>query len=140
MSGPLLIDTCALLWIAAFAEGDHLGPVETALNEARDSGASVYVSPMSAWEVGMLAAKGRLPMPMPPRAWLDRVLSRSGLAWADMPVEVLLASSNLPGEPHGDPADRIIIATAREYGLRLVTRDRKILDYAAKGHVMALAC
>ena len=79
-------------------------------------------------------------MPMPPRAWLDRVLSRSGLAWADMPVEVLLASSNLPGEPHGDPADRIIIATAREYGLRLVTRDRKILDYAAKGHVMALAC
>jgi PIN domain nuclease of toxin-antitoxin system len=51
-----------------------------------------------------------------------------------------MASSDLPDELHRDPADRIIIATAREYGLRLVTRDRKILDYADKGHLMALEC
>ena len=53
---------------------------------------------------------------------------------------VLIASTDLPWETHSDPADRILIATAREYGLRILTRDRKILDYAAKGHVMALPC
>lgn len=140
MSDPLLIDTCALLWLAAVDKEGHLGPVETALDAAREVGAAIYVSPMSAWEIGLLSAKARIPMPMPPRSWLDRVMSRAGLQWAEMPVEVLLASSVLPGEPNGDPADRIIVATAREYGLRLVTRDRKILEYAAKGHVMALAC
>ena len=59
---------------------------------------------------------------------------------SDMPIDVLVASSTMPGTPHGDPADRIIVATAREYGLRIVTRDAKILDYAARGHVLALAC
>ena len=65
-------------------------------------------------------------------------MSVAGLDWAKMPPDVLLASSTLPGDLHGDPADRIIVATAREYGLRLVTRDRKVLGYAARGHVMAL--
>jgi PIN domain nuclease of toxin-antitoxin system len=140
MTTPLLIDTCALIWLASTTEDGRLGAVEDALEQARETGAAIYVSPMSGWEIGMLAGKGRLPMPMPPRLWLDRVMNAGGLQWAEMPVDVLLASSVLPGEPHGDPADRIIVATAREYGLRLVTRDRKILDYAARGHVMALEC
>lgn len=140
MNGGLLIDTCALIWIASVEEGAPIGPVEDALDEARDLGAPIYLSPISGWEIGMLAAKGRLPMPMPPRLWLEQLMASAGMQWAEMPVEVLLASSVMPGNPHGDPADRIIVATAREYGLRLVTRDRKILDYAARGHVMALEC
>lgn len=140
MSQGLLIDTCALIWIAALTEDAHLGPTEEAMDEARDKGLPICLSPMSAWEIGMLAAKGRLPMPMPPRVWLDRLMAGTGMVWADMPVEVLLASTTLPDNPHGDPADRIIVATAREYGLRVITRDRKILEYAAKGHVMALGC
>lgn len=140
MTGGLLIDTCALIWIAALAQAEHLGPVEDAMNASRDRGETIYVSPMTAWEIGMLAAKGRLPMPMPPRMWLERLMGQGGLEWAEMPVDVLIESSSMPGELHGDPADRIIIATARQYGLRLVTRDRKILNYASAGHVMALAC
>lgn len=140
MSRGLLIDTCALIWIAQAEEEGHLGPVEDALDEAREEGAPLYVSPMSAWEVGMVASKNRLQMSMSPKAWLNRVMTSAGLQWCGLPIEVLLESSALPGEPHGDPADRIIVATAREYGLRLVTRDRRILDYAAKGHVMALEC
>lgn len=140
MTQPLLFDTCALIWIATFPSPDHLGPVEDLLNQARAAESAVYLSPMTAWEIGMLAAKGRLPMPMPPAKWLARAMESGGMQWAGLPVEVLLASTTLPDDPHGDPADRIIIATAREYGLRLVTRDRKILDYAAKGHVMAVAC
>lgn len=140
MTKGLLIDTCALIWTAAVASPDDLGALDKALTEAQSTGAPICVSPITAWEIGMLSAKGRLPMPMPPKTWLDRVMTVAGLDWASMPPEVLLASSFLPGDLHGDPADRIIVATAREYGLRVVTRDRKILDYAAKGHVMALEC
>lgn len=136
----LLIDTCALIWLVNSDDQANLGAVETTLNAAYSASTPVYMSPISAWEIAMLAAKGRLPIAMTPRAWVDQLILRSGLLWAQMPVDVLLASNALPADPHGDPADRIIIATAREYGLRIVTRDQKILDYAEKGHVMALAC
>ena len=140
MNLPLLLDTCALVWIAGLAGDHHLGPVEEALDQARAEGSAAFVSPMTAWELGMLAAKGRLSFPMPIRAWVDQVVTTGQLRWAELSVDVLLAATALPGEVHGDPADRIIIATARENGFRLVTRDRKILDYAGKGHVMALEC
>ena len=136
----LLIDTCALIWLVNSDDQASFGAVETTLNAAYIEGTPVYMSPISVWEIAMLAAKGRLPIAMTPRAWIDQLINRSGLLWAQMPVDVLLASNALPADPHGDPADRIIIATAREYGLRVVTRDQKILDYAEKGHVMALAC
>jgi PIN domain nuclease of toxin-antitoxin system len=51
-----------------------------------------------------------------------------------------MASSYLPGEPPRDPADRIIAATAREYGYCLVTRDRLLLEYADRGHIQVLVC
>ena len=57
-----------------------------------------------------------------------------------MTPDRLVNSSNLPGDLHRDPADRIIIATARELGMTILTRDRMILDYAARGHVSAMAC
>jgi PIN domain nuclease of toxin-antitoxin system len=58
----------------------------------------------------------------------------------ELTPEVLISSSYLPGSPPRDPADRIIAATARVQGYRLVTRDRLLLDYAEAGHVEALAC
>jgi PIN domain nuclease of toxin-antitoxin system len=51
-----------------------------------------------------------------------------------------IAASSLPGRFHRDPADCLLIATAREFGVPLVTRDRRILDYAGQGHVDAIAC
>jgi PIN domain nuclease of toxin-antitoxin system len=51
-----------------------------------------------------------------------------------------MESSFLPGSIHNDPADRIIAATAREYGFTVMTRDRALLAYAAEGHLSALAC
>jgi PIN domain nuclease of toxin-antitoxin system len=57
-----------------------------------------------------------------------------------MPPELLLLSSFLPGSPPTDPADRIIAATAREYGYTLMTRDSRLLAYAEEGHIRALAC
>lgn len=63
-----------------------------------------------------------------------------GVSLADLSPSVLIASTTLPGEPPADPADRILIATAREFDYSLVTRDRQILDYALSGHVRAMGC
>lgn len=57
-----------------------------------------------------------------------------------MPPDVLIASAALPGTPPRDPADRIVAATARAYGLAVVTRDGELLPYAAAGHLMAIRC
>lgn len=77
---------------------------------------------------------------MPTQSWFERLLRVPGAYLAPMPPEVLIASSELPGDLHKDPADRILAATARRYGYRLMTRDRPLLSYAAAGHLQAIAC
>jgi len=134
----LLLDTCAAIWILADA------PLSEAAHEAlaampRKRG-QVHVSPMSAWEMAVLVARGRIAMPFTPLEWFDTLAALPGVAIAPLGAEVLTASQALPGEPPRDPADRIMIATARALRVPIMTRDRLILDYAAKGHVMAMAC
>ncbi|HCV25099.1 MAG TPA: PIN domain nuclease, partial [Candidatus Latescibacteria bacterium] len=68
-----------------------------------------------------------------------QALSSPGLSLAPLTPDIALASSRLPGEIHGDPADRMLIATARSLGATLVTRDRRILEYSQAGHVTTLA-
>jgi len=138
MISPLLLDTCAAIW--AGEPGADSGPTRAILRDAKAARTDIYLSPITAWELGTLVARGRLTLALPTSAWFARFLSAGNLALAEMPPAVLIASTELPGDIHGDPADRIIIATAREYGLRVVTRDRRILEYAQKGHVQALAC
>jgi PIN domain nuclease of toxin-antitoxin system len=77
---------------------------------------------------------------MTPERWLSRLLEAPGLHLSELPTDVLIASSFLPGEPPRDPADRILAATTREFGFRLVTRDRNLLAYAARGHIQAIGC
>jgi PIN domain nuclease of toxin-antitoxin system len=137
MSQPLLLDTCAVIWATNAIEAPKL---RAQLREAHEGGVPVWVSPITAWEIGNLAAGRRIGLARPALAWFEEAMERSGAQLAELTTRVLVAATELPDEIHRDPADRIIVATAREYGLRLVTRDRKILDYAAKGHVMALAC
>jgi PIN domain nuclease of toxin-antitoxin system len=138
MGVPLLLDTCAVIWLA---EGETF-PAEATkvLNDAYETNAAVYVSPITAWEIGLLVSRGRLTLLIKPQLWFRRLFDILNFRLADMPPEVLIASSDLPGHPPRDPADRIIAATAREYGYMLVTRDRPLLDYAAQGHIQALAC
>lgn len=133
-----LLDTCAVLW---FANGDRLrAPAAGELPAALARGERLAVSPISAWEIAMLVSKGRVALAMNPDAWFERFLAGPGAVPAPMPPRVLMASVALPGDPVGDPADRIVIATAREYGYTLVTRDRRILDYGARGHVGVMGC
>ena len=137
MNGPLLLDTCAAIWAAE----DQLKPdAVTALNERYASGESLLISPITAWEIGLLFARGRLRAALAPAEYFRRLIGVPGVRLAEMPAEVLLASSFLPGTPPADPADRIIAATAREYGFTVVTRDAKLLSYAGEGHLKALPC
>jgi PIN domain nuclease of toxin-antitoxin system len=98
------------------------------------------VSPITAWEIGLLAARGRISLAISPEKWFRRFLEAPGVRLADMPPDVLIASSFLPGAPPNDPADRIIAATAREFDYRVVTRDRQLLAYAEAGYCRALVC
>jgi PIN domain nuclease of toxin-antitoxin system len=138
MNAPLLLDTCATIWIAN--EEPISGEVSNAIRRAREDDESIYVSPITAWELGLLVARGRMNLLMPPERWFLRLLQAPGLRLAEMPPELLIASSFLPGMLQRDPADRILAATAREYGYTLVTRDRPLLDYAEQGHIQAVAC
>lgn len=135
---PLLLDTCAAIWLA---EGQAISNSATAaLNEAVEKGIPVYVSIISSWEIGVLAAKGRLPLSVAPLAWFDQLLNIPGVRLAELSPRILIASSYLPGKPPKDPMDRILLATARDNGHRIVTRDKRMLGYAGEGHAMALAC
>jgi len=135
---PLLLDTCAAIWVA---EDQPISERATlALDEAHATDQFVYVSPITAWEVGLLVARGRLTMIVKPQLWFGRLLDIANMRLADMSPDLLIASSFLPGEPPRDPADRIIAATAREYGYTLMTRDRLLLGYAEQGHIQAVCC
>jgi len=138
LPAPLLLDTCAVIWVA---EDQPISErAASALDEAHAADQCVYVSPITAWEVGLLVARGRLTTIIKPQLWFERLLDVPNVRLADMSPDLLISSSFLPGEPPRDPADRIIAATAREYGYTLMTRDRLLLDYAEQGHIQAVCC
>jgi PIN domain nuclease of toxin-antitoxin system len=135
---PIVLDTCAAIWIA---EDEKLAqPAVELLDAAADAGAATYLSPISAWEVGLLVARDRLRLLITPQRWFARLLELPNVQLADMSPELLIGSSFLPGKPPRDPADRIIAATARDYGATLVTRDRTLLDYGEQGHIRVVEC
>lgn len=138
MSERLLLDTCAFVWMSLGS------PIADAASEAVDeafvTGGSLVVSVMSAWELGMLVSKGRVSTTKPPERWFDEFVQVAELEVEQVNPTILIASSFLPGKIHTDPMDRMLIATARERDMTIVTRDRAILAYADQGHVRAIAC
>lgn len=137
MSRRLLLDTHALLWLV---NGERVAePAREAIRAAASSSA-LFVSPMSSWEIATLVRKRRLALNQDVEDWFESVLKIPGTALAELDWKTLIRSVTLPGEPPNDPADRILISTARRFLLCLITRDREILEYARAGHVDALAC
>lgn len=129
----LLLDTCTVLWLA---NGAEMTP------QARKAIANrnLQVSPISAWEIANLVRKSRIAFTLPVKNWFHQTVAKMEAEMPQLTVDILADSCGLPGEPPDDPADRIIIATAREADMTVVTRDRKILEYARAGHVRALVC
>jgi PIN domain nuclease of toxin-antitoxin system len=130
----ILLDTCALLWLY---QGAPLAPAARRAIQSATRRGQVHVSAVNAWEVGILASTGRVTIPTD---FWERVLSSAGVAVAELTPQIAFDSSFLPGEFHRDPADRMLVATARHYGLALITRDARILAYARQGHLRAVRC
>lgn len=138
MSSGFILDTCAVIWMS-----QRLSISETAahaVSDARDSGVPIHVSAVTAWEMGMLVAHGRISETKDAKRWYDEFLAGAGVLELKVTADIFIAASFLPPPLHKDPIDRIIIATAREHDLTIITRDRAILAYGVAGHVKALAC
>jgi PIN domain nuclease of toxin-antitoxin system len=75
-----------------------------------------------------------------PKTWFSRVMAGPGLHAASLTPEIAIDASFLPGELHGDPADRLIVTSARYLGVPIVTRDRRIIAYGREGYVEIIPC
>jgi PIN domain nuclease of toxin-antitoxin system len=134
----LLLDTCTLIFLT---QKTPLAAAAVSAMQATSAGQGVtYISPISAWEIGMLVSHGRLQLLIRPQRWFANLFDAPGVVLADLSPDLLIASSYLPGKPPKDPTDRILAATARELGATLITRDRELLDYGKQGHVAVLEC
>ena len=132
----ILLDTHVLVWM--LEDDPRLGTgARTALDRAGEPG-GVLVSAITPWEIAMLVQKGRLVLSQDVGTWLETVLALPSLRVAPLEPKISVDSARLPGTLHADPADRIIIATARHLSVPLVTADRAILDYGAAGHVTTI--
>ena len=124
----LLLDTH--VWVY-YADGGHELPrtVLRAIEKARESG-SLFVSVISVWEIALLVRRKRLALPMSPARWSEDALRLSGLNLLAFTPEIAIESVDLPEPMHKDPADRILVASARVERMTLVTRDREVLAFA----------
>lgn len=122
----ILLDTHVLIW---WANGEHerlSDPAITAI-EAKDH--PRLVSAISCWEVAMLVQRGRLGLSIDCERWLALLEAVPGVQLLPLSPAVAVASARLPGTFHADPADRLLVAQARDLNIPLVTADSKIRAY-----------
>ncbi len=127
----MLIDTHVWIWMAV-GESRRLGP-KTRRRLARATGADApSVSTLSVFEIAALHTAGRLMFTMPVERWIRESIAAAGLRVIDIDTDIALDAGLVPRAALADPIDRGLVSTAREYQVPLVTRDRRILDYAAR--------
>ena len=137
----VLLDTCAAIWLM----NGTLKP--NVFAQILDIGApgKVYVSPISAWEIGMLSRPkpGRpvaLEFAPDPKTWFSNLMRGPGIRPAALTADIAIEASHLPGMIHNDTADRLLVATARNMRLAIATGDEKIIAYGGAGHLYVIAC
>ena len=122
----IILDTHIWVWWV------HGNPKLTASHEkliAENEETGLGISAISCWEVAKLVEKGRLVLPCPIADWLENALAYPGITLLPLTPEIAVESTTLPRSFHKDPADQIIVATARIHDCPLVTADQEILDY-----------
>lgn len=125
----IVLDTHALIWWVD-GSGQLSANAKRAINKTVRGSSEIIVSSISAWEIAMLIGRGRLVLSMDLDSWLDEVTHIDGVRFVPVDNEIGVKSTKLPGEFHKDPADRMIVATARKLSALLVTADEKIRQYA----------
>ncbi len=136
----VLLDTCALIWLANKAKFRN-DALEAIFYAGQREG--VFVSPVTAWEIGLVNQRKQPTKPhfLPdPKTWFNRFMEGPATRLAPLTPDIAIAASSLPEPLHNDPGDRLLIATARHLGFPIVTRDRKIEAYADQGHVGFILC
>jgi PIN domain nuclease of toxin-antitoxin system len=131
---PFVLDTHVWIWVLEGAMGELSDETIERIEEASGH-AGIGVAAISVWEVAMLEARGRITLSRSVDEWVAAAIAAPGVRLIDLSPAISVDSTRLPGEPPRDPADRMIIATARALGGTLVTRDEEILRYGANGHV-----
>ncbi len=133
---PLLLDTHVWFWLV-------LG--STALSSAARrtiSGAAsvgnLRIAAITVWEISLLASRNRVVLGKPTILWVEEAVAASTVTVEPLSPSIAVESWELPERFHPDPADRMIVATAHVTGAVLMTRDRQILDCAARGHLTAI--
>lgn len=123
--GPLVLDTHVVLW---WQEGGKR--LSRRVAAAVDAASSLLISPITFWEIAMLISKGRVHLDRPTSTWVaDLLASEDRLAVAELSPHVAIVAGELD-DFHGDPADRLIVATAMHQHATLATKDRRILRHA----------
>lgn len=124
----LLLDTHVWLWAMIGDLGlskSFLQAFERILHHP-----GILISPLSIWEIGMLVDKKRIEIEMDVMDWINQALDISGMHLCPISPRIAIQSTRLPGKFHGDPVDRLLVATAHEENAVLVTCDHKILEYS----------
>ena len=127
-AAPLLLDTHVWIWTMEGAVGRLRPGVVERLDAAARAGA-LHVHPLSLWEVGTLVRRGRLTLAGPVEAWVEEALALPGVSLVPVSRDAALAAARLPDAFPGDPADRLLVASAYLLGATLVTCDRRIIEF-----------
>ena len=129
----ILLDTHTWIWL--YEKSPEVS--EKVVKEINHWGkqGKVYISAISVWELSVLVVKGRIVLNKPIRDWVEESFNQPGVNLAELSPQIAIESNFLPGDFHGDPADRIICATSRLNDLLLLTRDKKIIKYSQGGNL-----
>ncbi|MBL8200131.1 MAG: type II toxin-antitoxin system VapC family toxin [Chromatiales bacterium] len=119
-----LLDTHIWVWWLTASTG--LTTRERAALDAAAADGALFLAAISLWEAQMLHAKGRLDLPLAFSDWLRRAAAPPMVTVLPMDIPVIATLDALPGRFHGDPADRLIVATAKVHRLPLATHDKRI--------------
>lgn len=125
----IVIDTHVLVWWANGTLNKLSKAAKTWLSKAEKKDGGILVSAISAWEIAVSVGKGRLTLAMDVEDWLGHAAALPGVRFVPLDRHTAVQSVRLPEPFHQDPADRIIVATARGLNLPLLTIDEKILAY-----------
>ena len=124
----IVLDTHILIWWVT-ADLTKLSPNAISAINQELAGGEIIISSITAWEIAMLIAKERIVISMDLNEWLSTIEQIEAVRFYAVENDIAVKSVALPGEFHKDPADRMIVATARKLGCGLVTADEKILNY-----------
>jgi PIN domain nuclease of toxin-antitoxin system len=123
----IVLDTHTLLW---WVGGGALSKkARAAIEDEVDGDGELVVSAISTWEIALLVSRGKIGLSMDVGDWVEKVGRVDGIRFVPVDSGIAIKSVNLPGEFHNDPADRVIVATARAVSAPLVTKDQRIRDY-----------